>query len=79
MVYVLEVVKYEENKDPVHVGYMQIVFSDIKQARLYYNENNKHMRQLKKHNDFMSDCDPSTNLAYIIRKDYCLTLTIPAW
>lgn len=77
--YVLEVVKYEENNDPIHVGYMQIIFNNIKEARDYYNENNQHMRQLKKYNDFMSDCDPDTNLAYIIRNDYGLVLDIESW
>lgn len=74
--YVLEVVKFEEGIGFTHVGYMKIRFNDKNAACIYYDANNKHMRPLNAHNNFKIDWDPETKLAYIVRRDYCITLTI---
>ena len=85
--YILEVVKFDDkyNKKKEypqgyckysHIGYMKMRFHDKNEACIYYDANNKHMRQLNAHNNFKSDWDPETKLAYIVRKDYGLLLTI---
>lgn len=73
--YILEVVKFEK-KLFTHVGYMKIRFKDKNSACIYYDAHNKHMRPLNAHNNFKSDWDPNTKLAYIVRKDYSMPLTI---
>lgn len=59
-----------------HIGYMKRRFRDKNEACIYYDANNKHMRRLNAHNNFKSDWDPDTRLAYIVRCDYGMTLTI---
>lgn len=74
--YVLEVVRFDEGIGFTHVGYMKRRFRDKDEACIYYDAYNKHMRPLNAYNDFKSDWDPDTRLAYIVRRDYVMTLTI---
>jgi hypothetical protein len=79
--YVLEVVRFITDRDGEngwlnkgtkfeHVGYMKKRFRTKKEACVYYDNNNKHMRALNAHNTYKSDCDPNTKLVYVVRDDY---------
>jgi|TARA_B110000046_G_C12791598_1_gene313336 hypothetical protein len=80
--YVLEVVhcnSYEEVGrwgKLTHIGYMMGRFKTKKDAVSYYDRHNPHMRSLNLYNDYCSDWDPVTNLIYIVRNDYSITLTV---
>lgn len=74
--YVLEVVRYDKGIGFTHIGYMKRRFDSKHDACCYYDFYNKHMRPLNAHDNFKSDWDPNTRLAYIVRRDYCMTLTI---
>jgi len=80
----LEVVKFNEfnqsTGEParlVHVGYMKKMFRTRHEAVEYYDTNNPHLRSIKTHNTYMSDWDPTTRLAYIVRKSYGIDAHIP--
>ena len=47
-----------------------------KDAILYYDRHNPHMRSLNAHNNYKSDWDPNTKLLYILREDYGIIATI---
>lgn len=82
--YVIEVVKKtSENKiykkifgKHEHVGYMKVKFKTKEEAYKYYNMHNKHMRPINLYNTDISDIDPITDLAYIIRIDYDIIETV---
>jgi hypothetical protein len=85
--YVLEVVRFIIEKDGPdgwlkrggkyeHIGYMHAKFKTKEDACLYYDQYNPHMRKLNAYNTYQSDCDPQTNLIYIVRRDYHLINTI---
>ena len=85
MAYVLEVVKFEDDKTKygndgytklIHLGYMNKRFRSKEEACNYYDNNNPHMRKLNTYDTYMSDWDPNTKLAYIVREDMLITLTI---
>lgn len=79
--FVIEVVKkIPENKKyklgkHQHVGYMKVKFRTKEEAYKYYNINNKHMNPI---NPFtgISEIDPITELAYIIRVDCDIIETV---
>lgn len=50
-----------------HIGYVSAVFKSKDEACKYYNENNKHMRNLNAHNTYVSDWDPRSKLRYVVR------------
>ena len=82
--YVIEVVKKtSENKiykntlgKHEHVGYMKVKFKTKEEAYQYYDINNKHMRPINLYDTGISDIDPKTNLAYIVRRDCDIVETI---
>ena len=85
--YCLEVVEFIEEKDGdngwlvqggkfKHIGYMKKTFKTKKDAALYYDKHNPHMRSLNAHNTYISDWDPNTKLLYIVRDDYLINATI---
>ena len=81
--YVIEVIKKNTeiklNKlcgKHIHIGYMKVRFKTEDEAFNYYNKHNKHMRPINLYNTGISDIDPITNLAYIVRKDYDIVETI---
>ena len=62
-----------------HIGYMKAIFRRKKDACMYYREHNPHMREILKHptsKEYISDWDPETKLAYIIRKFCNVALTV---
>jgi len=62
-----------------HIGYMKAIFRRKKDACMYYREHNPHMREIRKDpifNEYISDWDPETRLAYIIRKFCNVALTV---
>lgn len=62
-----------------HIGYMKAIFRRKKDACMYYREHNPHMREILKHpifKEYISDWDPETRLAYIIRKFCNVALTV---
>jgi hypothetical protein len=83
--FILEVVQYIKDDDErrvtgagySHVGYMQAHFRTKHDAASYYDRHNPHMRGLHAHTTWESDYDPTTNLAYIVRRHYGVCLTIP--
>lgn len=82
--YVLEVVRFihdrkewmKRGSKQEHVGYMRAHFRTKKDAASYYDRHNSHMRGLNAHNTWQSDCDPNTNLLYIVRVSHNLSCTI---
>ena len=81
--YVIEVIKKNTeiklNKlcgKHIHIVYMKVRFKTEDEAFNYYNKHNKHMRPINLYNTGISDIDPITNLAYIVRKDYDIVETI---
>ena len=75
MVYVLEVVRFFEHGERMdengvfeHVGYMRARFRTKNNAVTYYDRHHPRMRSLNAHNTWRSDWDPTTRLAYIVRK-----------
>ena len=78
--YVLEVVRYIKDYDEAdakggnleHMGYMKAKFRTKKDAALYYDRHNPHMRNLNAHGTWRSDWDPNTCLMYIVREDHAL-------
>ena len=80
--YVLEVVKKTSDNKKYnlgkheHIGYMKVKFKTEQEAYDYYNINNKHMRPINLYNTGISDIDPKTNLAYIVRIDYDIIETV---
>ena len=85
--YVLEVVKFiteregEEGWQKLggkfkHIGYMKAKFKTKKDAVLYYDRHNPHMRSINAHNNYKSDWDPNTKLLYIVREDKHINDTI---
>lgn len=85
--YVLEVLKFIDEKygdegwlklgtKLKHIGYMKGRFRTKKDAVLYYDKHNPHMRSLNAHNEYISDYDPNTKLLYIVRKDYIIYASI---
>ena len=85
MPFVLEVVRFIDNKDEwekkggkqEHIGYMRARFRSKEDAASYYDRHNTHMRKLNAHNTWMSDWDPNTYQLYIVREDFNLIQTIP--
>ena len=79
--FVIEVVKKtSENKryklgKHEHVGYMKVKFKTKEEAYKYYNIHNKHMAPINC-NTGISDIDPITKLAYIVRVDCDIIETI---
>lgn len=73
MPYVLEVLRFYSKDDSPHVGrvskigYMNKIFETKYEARLYYDNNNPHMRSMNKHDMFHSDWDPTNNMRYVVR------------
>jgi len=67
MPYILEVQKYI-NETATHIGYMKKQFNEKREAQIYYDINNTHMRSLNKYNNTVSDWDPNTMLRYIIHE-----------
>tara|TARA_B100000575_G_C22653954_1_gene401021 strand:- start:168 stop:431 length:264 start_codon:yes stop_codon:yes gene_type:complete len=59
-----------------HIGYMKVKFKTKEEAYKYYDIHNKHMRPINLYNTGISDIDPITKLAYIVRLDYDITETI---
>lgn len=81
--YVLEVIKKNTGDKyskvigkHYHIGYMKVKFKTKEEAFNYYDKYNKHMRPINLYNTGISDIDPNTNLAYILRKDYDIVETI---
>ena len=73
--YTLEVIHYDEIEKYTHRGYMMVKFRSRKNACSYYKRHNPHMREMI---HGMSDWDPVTRLAYVIREDYFIIKpTIP--
>ena len=78
--FVIEVVKKpSDNKNKLgkheHVGYMKVKFKTKEEAYNYYDINNKHMTPIN-HTTGISDIDPITKLAYIVRIDCDIIETI---
>ena len=79
--FVIEVVKKtSENKmyklgKHDHVGYMKVKFKTKEEAYKYYDINNKHMNPINRITG-ISDIDPITKLAYIIRVDCDIIETV---
>jgi hypothetical protein len=80
MPYILEVQRFdieghlthpEWNGKFEHVGYMNNFFKTKKQASVYYDKFNPHMRSLNAHKNWKSDWDPKTKLRYIVREHFC--------
>lgn len=81
--YTLEVLEYqpfEEGSECTavykHVGYMDARFRTKEDADSYYNRHNTHMRPLNAHNTWTSDWDPHTLLAYVVRVDRHIQVTV---
>ena len=55
---------------------MKAKFKSKNDAASYYDRNNTHMRPLNSNNDYRSDWDPETKLAYIVRDDKYIIDTI---
>ena len=79
MTYILEVQKFnsdghnihpEWNGNCEHIGYMNIIFNSKSEARDYYDKYNPHMLSLNSYNTWCSECDPNTNLIYIVRSHF---------
>ena len=51
---------------------MKAKFKTKEDACSYYDRHNPHMRGFNVHGTFKSDCDPKTELFYIVREDYDL-------
>lgn len=80
--YVIEVIKknniikWKYKGKHQHIGYMKAKFKTKEDAFNYYNKHNKHMRDINLYNTGISDIDPDTNLAYIVREDFDIIETI---
>lgn len=81
--YTLEVLEYQPHEDASeytasykHVGYMDARFRTKKDAASYYNRHNTHMRPLNAHNTWVSDWDPCTCRAYVVRVDIDVQSTV---
>jgi len=85
--YVLEVLEFITQKDGddgwlaqcgkiKHIGYMRKKFETKKQAVMYYDKHNPHMRSLNAHGNYRSDWDPNTKLLYIVRDDYLINANV---
>jgi len=80
MTFVIEVVRLTESGQDAlfeHVGYMRAVFRSRKDAATYYSRHNPGMRALNEHGTWVSDWDPQTRLAYIVREDRGVKQTVP--
>jgi len=71
--FILEVQQFTETKPGVnngfkHIGYMDILFINKKEACLYYDKYHKQMRSLNAHKTWRSDWNSETKLRYIVRE-----------
>jgi hypothetical protein len=57
-----------EKKGFYHIGYMDKVFTSKLAAISYYDDYNEHMRSINLFANSCNDCDPKTNLRYVIRR-----------
>ena len=71
--YVFEVVYFDYKQKFIHIGYMDKQFKTRNDAKEYYLKHNKGMRKIISN---ISDWNPKTRLAYIIRKDKGINKTI---
>jgi len=83
--YTLEVLELQPPEDASgfvtsrykHVGFMDARFRTKKDAVSYYDRHNPHMRSLNAHNTWVSDWDPETQRAYVVRVDIDIQSTVP--
>lgn len=82
--YTLEVLEFQPWEDGIdytsaykHVGFMDARFRTKKDAASYYDRHNPHMRPLNAHNTWVSDWDPQTRRAYVVRVDIDIQSTVP--
>ena len=82
--YTLEVLEFQPPEDASeytskykHVGFMDARFRTKKDAASYYNRHNPRMRPLNAHNTWVSDWDPETHRAYVVRVDIDIQSTVP--
>lgn len=80
--YVIEVIKkngsseWKRRGKHEHIGYIKAKFKTEQDAFNYYDKHNQHMRAMNLYNTGISDIDPYTNLAYIVRIDFDIVETI---
>lgn len=82
--YTLEVLEFQPPEDALdysstykHVGFMEARFRTKEDAVSYYDRHNPHMRSLNAHNTWVSDWDPKTHRAYVVRVDIDVQSTVP--
>ena len=82
--YTLEVLEFQPPEDASdftsrykHVGFMDARFRTKKDAVSYYDRHNSHVRSLNAHNTWVSDWDPETQGAYVVRVDIDIQSTVP--
>jgi len=79
--YTLEVLEFQPPEDYTskykHVGFMDARFRTKEDAVSYYDRHNPHMRSLNAHNTWVSDWDPKTHRAYVVRVDIDVQSTVP--
>lgn len=82
--YTLEVLEFQSPEDASeytskykHVGFMDARFRTKANAASYYDRHNPHMRPLNAHNTWVSDWDPETQRAYVVRVDIDIQSTVP--
>jgi len=67
--YVFEMVRLYDKRIS-HVGYLNKVFKTKEEACDFYSNKFPHMRKMNTTISNISEFDPETNLAYIIREDH---------
>ena len=73
--YVFEMVRLYDKRIS-HVGYLNKVFKTKEEACDFYSKKFPHMRKINITVSNISEFDPETNLAYIIREDHGIDATL---